>query len=48
MALSWDIYRVANKARLLGTVEADNAGEAIKKAAEEFKIDTWRLMAVRR
>ncbi len=42
----WDIYRVANKARLIGTVEADNGGEAIRKAAEQFKTDAWRLMAV--
>jgi hypothetical protein len=34
--LRWDIYRVASKGKLLGTVEADNAGEAVTKAAEEF------------
>jgi len=44
----WDIYRVANKARLIGTVEADNAGEAIRKAAEQFKTAAWRLLAVQR
>jgi hypothetical protein len=45
---NWDIYRVASKGKLLGTIEADNAGEAVKKAAEEFKTDAWRLIAVQR
>jgi hypothetical protein len=45
---SWDIYRVANKAKLLRTIEADNAGEAIKKVAEQFKTDAWRLIAMPR
>jgi hypothetical protein len=46
--ICWDIYRVASKGKLLGTIEADNAGEAVKKAAEEFKTDAWRLIAVQR
>jgi hypothetical protein len=44
----WNIYRVAKKARLLGTVEADNAGEAIKKAAAQFKVIASKLIAVPR
>jgi hypothetical protein len=45
----WDVYRgAADKGKLLGTVEADNAVEAIKKVAEEFKTDAWRLIAVQR
>jgi hypothetical protein len=39
--LRWDIYRVAGKGKLLGT-------GAVKKAAEEFKTDTWRLIAAQR
>jgi len=37
---------LAQKAILLGTVEAPDKGAAIKKAAEEFKADAWRLYAV--
>jgi hypothetical protein len=44
----WDVYRVAKKAILLGTVEAPDKGTAIKKGAEEFKTDAWRLYAVAR
>ena len=46
--IRWDIYRVDSKGKLLGTIEADNAGEAVKKAAEEFKTDAWGLIAVQR
>jgi hypothetical protein len=46
--IRWDIYRVVSKGKLLGTIEAGNAGEAVKKAAEEFKTDAWRLIAVQR
>ncbi len=45
---NWDIYRAAAKARLLGTVEAADEGEAIQKAAEQFKTPATKLMAVRR
>jgi hypothetical protein len=41
---TWTIYKVAAEAILLGTVEAP----AIKKAAEEFKTEAWRLNAVQR
>jgi hypothetical protein len=40
---SWDIYRVANKGKLLGTIEAADTDAAIEAAAKEFKIDAWRL-----
>jgi hypothetical protein len=33
---------------LLGTVEAPDKRAAIKKAAEEFKTEAWRLYAVQR
>ena len=42
----WDIYRVAAKARLLGTVEAETAEVAIAAGAKEFGQDPKRLIAV--
>jgi len=45
---SWNIYKIAKKATWVGTVEAPDAGTAIEKAAAEFKVDTWRLLAVAR
>jgi hypothetical protein len=45
---SWDAYKVAKKAILLGAVEAPDKGAAIKKGAEEFKTGAWRLYAVPR
>jgi hypothetical protein len=45
---SWNIYKVAAKAILLGTVEAPDKGTAIKKAAEEFKTETWPKAMTRR
>jgi hypothetical protein len=45
---SWNISKVAKKATWLGTVEAPDAATAIEKAAVEFKVDTWRLLAVAR
>jgi hypothetical protein len=42
----WSIYKVAAKATWLGTVEAPDAATAIEKAAAEFNVDTWRLLAV--
>jgi hypothetical protein len=44
----WDVYQVSDKTVCLGTVEAPDKGAAIKKAAEEFKTDAWRLYAVQR
>ena len=43
---SWNIYKVAAKARPLGTVEAPDKGTAIKKGAQKFKAEAWRLYAV--
>jgi hypothetical protein len=34
---SWDIYRAAAKARWIGTVEAADEGDAIKRGADQFK-----------
>jgi hypothetical protein len=45
---SWDIYRAASKARWIGSVEAADADAAIEAAAQEFKTDARRLIAVRR
>ena len=45
---SWDAYKVASKAVLLGTVEAVDADAAREAAAKEFKVDVRRLFAVRR
>jgi hypothetical protein len=45
---TWTIYKVAAEAILLGTVEAPDKRAAIKKAAEEFKTEAWRLCAVQR
>jgi hypothetical protein len=45
---SWNVYKVAAKATWLGTVEAPDAATAIEKAAAEFNVDTWRLLAVAR
>jgi hypothetical protein len=40
--------KLAKKTTRLGTVEAPDAAAAIEKAAVEFKVDTWRLLAVAR
>jgi Ser/Thr protein kinase RdoA (MazF antagonist) len=45
---SWNIYKVGQKAILLGTFKAPDKRAAIEKAAEEFKADPWRLYAVPR
>ena len=47
--IRWDIYRAAAKARLIGTVEAPTADDAIKVAAAEYQVpDPRKLIAVRR
>ena len=43
----WDIYKAAGKAKLIGTVEAADADEAIQKAAEQFNQAATKLIAVR-
>jgi hypothetical protein len=45
---SWDVYKLASKAVLIGTVEAADADAAREAAAKEFKVDARRLIAVRR
>jgi len=45
--LLWDIYKAASKAKLIGTVEAADADEAIEKAAKEYKVIASKLIAVR-
>jgi hypothetical protein len=40
---SWDVYKVASKAVLLGTVEAADADASREAAASEFKVDVRRL-----
>ena len=48
MSPSWDVFKAASKAVLIGTVEAVDSDAAIEKAATEFKVDARRLFAVRR
>jgi Ser/Thr protein kinase RdoA (MazF antagonist) len=45
---TWDVFKIAEKAVWLGTVEAPDKQAAIEKAAEEFKTEVWRLYAVAR
>ena len=45
---SWDIYQVARKSVRLGTVKAADKHAAIRKGAQEFKAEAWRLYAVER
>jgi hypothetical protein len=45
---SWNIYKVAAKAILLGTVEAPDKGAAIEKGAQKFNAEARRLYAVPR
>ena len=45
--LRWDIYKAAGKAKLIGTVEAADADEAVEKGAEEFSQPATKLIAVR-
>lgn len=44
----WDVSKIANKLVFIGTVEAAEAEAARDAAAKEFKVDVWRLIAVRR
>ena len=45
--LRWDIYKAASKAKLIGTVEAADADEAIEKGAKEYNVIASKLIAVR-
>jgi hypothetical protein len=45
---SFDVYKIAEKAIWLGTVEAPDKQAAVKSAAQEFKTEVWRLYAVAR
>jgi Ser/Thr protein kinase RdoA (MazF antagonist) len=45
---SWDVYKVAEKAIWLGTVEAPDKQAAVERAAQEFKTEVWRLYALAR
>jgi hypothetical protein len=42
-----DIYKAASKAKLIGTVEAAEADEAIEKAAKEYKVIASKFISVR-
>ena len=47
--IRWDIYRAAAETRLIGTVEAPTADDALKVAAAEYQVSNPRkLIAVRR
>jgi Ser/Thr protein kinase RdoA (MazF antagonist) len=45
---SWDVYKIAEKAVWLGTVEAPDKQSAIEKAAVEFNVDASRQYAMGR
>ena len=45
--LRWDIYKAGSKAKLIGTVEAADADEAVEKAAEQCSQPATKLIAVR-
>jgi hypothetical protein len=45
---SWDIVYAGARIEFLGTVEANDARDAIEKAAKEFKTDPNKLLAVKR
>ena len=45
---TWDVYRAAHKPKIVGSVQAADADEAVQKAAQQFKVDAWRLIAVQR
>jgi hypothetical protein len=40
------IYRAAHRPKIVGSVQAADADEAVQKAAQEFKVHAWRLIAV--
>ena len=45
-AVSWNVYIFRKKLALLGTVEAKDRDEALKKAIEQHQIreaDRWRI-----
>jgi hypothetical protein len=42
------IYKLASKQTWIAEIEAATEAEAVKKAAEKFKLYTPKLMAVRR
>jgi 1,2-phenylacetyl-CoA epoxidase PaaB subunit len=46
--VTWDVYRAAHKPKNVGSVQAADADEAVQKAAQEFKVDARRLIAVQR
>ena len=46
--ITWDVYRAAHKPKIVGSMQASDADEAVQKAAQEFKVDAWRLIAVQR
>jgi hypothetical protein len=45
---SWDIVRASARIEFLGSVEATDERDAIEKAAEKFKTDPNKLLAVKR
>jgi hypothetical protein len=45
---SWTIYKLAAKRVWIGEIEAAHEGEAIEKAAKEFRKHPTKLIAVRK
>jgi hypothetical protein len=46
--ISWEIVLLSPKIKLLGTVEAADATEAVEKATKKFKTEASKLVAVPR
>jgi hypothetical protein len=46
--MSWDIVHAGARIEFLGSVEATDERDAIEKAAEKFKTDPNKLLAVKR
>jgi hypothetical protein len=46
--MSWDIVRAGARIEFLGSVEATDQRDAIEKAAQVFKTDPSKLLAVKR
>jgi hypothetical protein len=46
--MSWDIVRAGARIERLGSVDATDERDAIEKAANEFRTDPDKLLAVKR
>jgi hypothetical protein len=46
--ITWTVYKIAKKQTWVGTVEAADEAEAIRKVAVELKLPATKLHVVRR